>query len=88
MYEFQLDINIKPDKGWQTEDMFVPAGFHIDTEITGEDEKGEGEQGDQPYPYPMGVGGMIMNGCYGKNYQLGDPCYVVEDTTKLCLVSK
>ena len=67
--------------------MIVPPGFHIDAQVTGEDEKPEGEQGDQPYAYPMGIGGLIMNGCYDSKYQLGDPCYVAKDTTTLCLVS-
>ena len=83
-----MEIDIEPDKGWQTENMFVPAGFHIGAEITGEDEKPEGQKGEQGFAYPMGIGGMIMNGCYGTNYQLGDPCYQAKDTTTLCLVSK
>ncbi len=83
---FQLDINIVPDKGWQTEDLFVPSGFHIDAEITGEDAKQEGEKGEQPFSYPMGVGGMIMNGCYDKNYQPGDPCFQAKGKTTICLV--
>ena len=85
---FQLDINIVPDKGWKTEDLFVPSGFHIDAELTGEDEKPKGEMGEQPFAYPMGVGGMIMNGCFDKNYQPGDPCFDAKGDTTLCLVSK
>ncbi|XP_078360290.1 uncharacterized protein LOC144644633 isoform X2 [Oculina patagonica] len=81
----KLDINIEPDKGWKTEDMFVPPGFHIDAEITGEDEKPDGEIGDQAFTYPMGVGGLIMNGCFGKNYQPGDPCYQATWKTTICL---
>jgi len=87
-FYFQLEIDIEPDKGWQTEDMFVPPGFHIGAEITGEDEKPEGQKGEQAFTYPMGIGGMIMNGCYGTNYQLGDPCYQAKDATTLCWVSK
>ena len=85
---FQLEVNIEPDKGWQTEGLFVPPGFHIDAEVTGEDEKPKGEKGEQPFAYPMGIGGVMMNGCYGTNYKPGDPCYVAKDTTTLCLVSK
>ena len=81
-----MEINIEPDKGWKTEDLFVPSGFHIDAEVTGEDERPKGEKGAQPFSYPMGIGGMIMNGCYDTNYKLGDPCYVAKDTTTLCLV--
>ena len=87
-FYFQLEIDIEPDKGWQTEDMFVPPGFHLGAEITGEDEKPEGQKGEQAFAYPMGIGGMIMNGCYGTNYQLGDPCYQAKDATTLCWVSK
>ena len=88
MAYFQLNINIKPDKGWKSDDFFVPPGFHIDAEVTGEAEKSEGEKGEQPFAYPMGIGGMMMNGCYDTDYQRGDPCYQAKDTTTLCLVSK
>jgi len=66
--------------------LLVPAGFHIDAELTGEEEKSEGETGEQPYVYPMGVGGLLMNGCFGTNYQPGDPCYEARWKTTLCLV--
>ena len=68
--------------------MFVPPGFHVDAEVTGEDEKPEGEAGDQPFLYPMGVGGMLMNSCVGTNYQPGDPCYEAYWETTICAVSK
>ena len=83
-----MEIDIEPNKGWQTEDMFLPPGFRIGAEITGKDKKPKGQKGEEPFTYPMGIGGMIMNGCYGTNYQLGDPCYQAKDTTTLCLVSK
>ena len=82
-----MDIDIQPEKGWKTEDIFVPPGFHIDAELTGEDERPEGEAGEQPYIYPMGVGGILMNGCFGTNYQPGDPCYEAFWKTTLCHVS-
>ncbi|XP_078353422.1 uncharacterized protein LOC144638115 isoform X2 [Oculina patagonica] len=81
----KLEINIEPEKGWKTEDMFVPAGFHIDAEMTGEDEEPEGEAGEQPFSFPMGVGGVLMNGCYGTGYQPGDPCYEAYDKTTICM---
>ena len=83
-----MEIDIEPNKGWQTEDMFLPPGFRIGAEITAKGKKPKGQKGEQAFTYPMGIGGMIMNGCYGKNYQLGDPCYQAKDTTTLCLVSK
>lgn len=81
-----MKVNIMPDKGWKTEDLFVPPGFHIDVEITGEDKKPHGEIGVQPFAYPMGVGGLIMNGCFGRDYQPGDPCYAAKRKTTICLV--
>ena len=84
---FKLEINVQPEKGWKTEDLFVPAGFHIDAEMTGEDEEPEGTPGEQPVAYPMGVGGVLMNGCFGTNYQAGDPCYEAEWKTTICAVS-
>ncbi|KAM7449242.1 hypothetical protein ABFA07_002800 [Porites harrisoni] len=71
----KLEINIDPQKGWETENLFVPPGFHIYSKIEGEGEKPKGETGEQPFIYPMGVGGLIMNGCFATNYQKGDPCY-------------
>ena len=49
---FQLEINIDPQKGWETENLFVPPGFHIDSKIEGEDEKPKGETGEQPSSIP------------------------------------
>ncbi len=82
-----MEVNVEPEKGWKTEDLLVPAGFHIDAEITGEDEEPEGETGEQPFVYSMGVGGLLINGCFGTNYQPGDPCYEARWKTTLCLVS-
>ncbi|KAJ7378598.1 hypothetical protein OS493_021898 [Desmophyllum pertusum] len=81
----KLEVNVEPEKGWKTEDLLVPAGFHIDAEMTGEDKKPQGEAGEQPFVYPMGVGGLLMNGCFGTNYQPGDPCYEARWKTTLCL---
>ena len=82
-----METNVKPDKGWQTDDLFVPPGFEIDTKVTKEDKTNHGEAGDQPFAYPMGVGGLIMNGCFGRDYQSGDPCYEATWKTTICLVS-
>ena len=68
--------------------MFVPPGFHIDSKIEGEGEKPKGETGEQPFIYPLGVGGLIMNGCFVTNYQKGDPCYEAKWKTTICLVNE
>ena len=85
---FQLDINIEPEKGWKTEDLFVPPGFHVAAEMKGGGPEPKGEAGTQPFMYPAGLGGILMNGCYGTNYQKGDPCFNAYWKTTRCEVSK
>ncbi|XP_015778649.1 PREDICTED: uncharacterized protein LOC107356562 [Acropora digitifera] len=64
----RLELNIEPEKGWKTESMYSPAGVHVDAEYTSENKDEEDFTGEQPFAYPMGVGGVRMNGCYGTNY--------------------
>ena len=85
---FELEINIDPQKGWETENLFIPPGFHIDSKIEGEGEKPKGKTGEQPFIYPMRVGGLIMNGCFATNYQKGDPCYEAKWETTICMVNE
>ena len=85
---FQLELNIEPDKGWQTESMFAPAGMHIDAEYTNEEDTEELSHEEPPFTYPMGLGGVMMNGCYGSNYQKGDPCYDFKTVSSIYFVSK
>ena len=85
--DLQIKLDIVPDKGWQSEDMFVPPGYHLDSTITeGESSPKEAEM--TPYAYPAGLGTVLMNGCYGTGYQEGDPCYVATWTLDACLVKK
>ena len=40
--------------------------------------------------YPMGLGPVILNGCFHTNYQPGDPCYSFTYSSRAkgrCLVS-
>ena len=85
---FQLELNIEPEKGWKTESMFAPAGMHIDAAYTKEEGTKKSNQGEPPFTYPMGVGGVMMNGCYGSNYQKGDPCYAAKRVSSICSVSE
>ena len=80
-------MNIQPEKGWKTETMMVPAGVHMEVKYNGDEENEEKNTGEQPFAYPMGVGGILMNGCYGTNYQKGDPCYDFKTASSFCLVS-
>lgn len=83
-----MELNIQPDKGWETESMFVPAGVHIDAEYTSKGKAEKSNTGVQPFVYPMGMGGVMMNGCYGRNYQEGDACYAFKRMSPICLVSE
>ena len=75
----QLAIDIEPDKGRKTEDLFVPPAFHIQAGLSGgEGGKPKGESGAQPFAFPVGVGGVLMNGCSGTNYQSGNPYYAAK----------
>lgn len=67
-------MDIVPDKSWQTEDMFVPAGYHMNSHIASDDSAPK-EVGEAPYTYPAGLGNVLMNGCWGTGYKEGDPCY-------------
>ena len=85
---FQLELNIEPEKGWKTESMYAPAGVHVDAEYTSEDKDEEDFTAEQTFAYPMGIGGVMMNGCYDTNYQIGDPCYDFKTASPNCHVSK
>ena len=75
-----------PDKGWENEDMFVPPGYHIDAAVEG-GETSPKEEGQVPYVFPSGVGGVLMNGCWGTDYKPNDPCYNSKATSTICSVS-
>ena len=76
-----------PDKGWSTPDMFVPPGYHMGASISGVPKDAK-EQGDVPYTYSpaTGLGYVMMNGCWGKNYTASDPCYNAKWTSSVCQV--
>lgn len=78
-----------PDKGWSTPDMFVPPGYHLGASISGLP-KPEKEKGDVPYTYApsTGLGYVMMNGCWGKNYTASDPCYNAKWTSSVCQVGR
>ncbi|XP_078357304.1 uncharacterized protein LOC144642194 [Oculina patagonica] len=81
----EIKLDIMPDKGWSTPDMFVPPGYHMGASISGPP-KAEKEEGDVPYTYApaTGLGYVMMNGCWGKNYTASDPCYNAKWTSSVC----
>ena len=86
VFALQIKLDIVPEKGWHSEDMFVPPGYHLDSVIS-DDSGSPKEPEPTAYVYPAGLGNVIMNGCYGTGYQETDPCYVAKWALDACLVS-
>ena len=83
---FQIKLDISPDKTWVNENMFVPSAYHIDASVQ-DDKKAPEEAGDTPFIYPAGMGQVLMNGCWGKDYKIGDPCYNAKENSSICWVN-
>ena len=41
--------------------------------------------GGSAFTYPVGLGPMLMNGCFGSGYTKGDPCYANKRNSQKCL---
>lgn len=83
----QIKLDITGDKGWQTDDMFIPPGYHMYAKIEPESKPASAVNGQPPFTFPFGAGGLIMNGCFGSGYKPGDRCYDATWATTKCLVS-
>ena len=66
--------------------MFLPSGYHIDAAVS-EGEKSPSQEAPVPFTYPAGIGGVLMNGCWGTDYKENDPCYNSKTTEDNCDVS-
>ena len=84
---FQVKLDINPDKAWINDNMFVPSAYHLDASVEGGSKSPE-ERGDTPFIYPAGMGQVLMNGCWGKDYKIGDPCYNAKLNSTICWVSR
>ncbi|XP_078599632.1 uncharacterized protein LOC144874877 [Branchiostoma floridae x Branchiostoma japonicum] len=66
-------------RGTNTGDTYSPAGYELrmdfETNDDGDDDELDSSDGMSPAVYPMGVGPLLMNGCFQTNYAEGDPCY-------------
>ncbi|XP_077985473.1 uncharacterized protein LOC144440089 [Glandiceps talaboti] len=70
----KASIDVQPQNGFQSDGSYAPPAWHIDVEV--KEEHGKEESSSQPvFGYPMGIGPMMFNGCYGSGYLPGDPCY-------------
>ena len=67
-------VSFQRTQGFSGLDEFEPAGWQLQV---GEKSKPHepSSQDDGPALWPAGVGMALMNGCFGKNYAPGDPCY-------------
>lgn len=75
-----------PEKSWIKDNLFVPSAYHIDATVE-DGSRSPKEQGGTPFIYPAGMGQVLMNGCWGKDYQKGDPCYNAKATSPICRVN-
>ncbi|XP_077985119.1 uncharacterized protein LOC144439759 [Glandiceps talaboti] len=66
-------VDIQPQNGFMSEDMLAPPAWHIETGVNSGDNGQESKE--DYYSYPMGVGPVMMNGCWGTGYKEGDPCF-------------
>ena len=83
----QIELDIIPDKTFQGDDVQVPEGYHLSAGIA-DNEKQPEEKGDTPFFYPAGMGQVLMNGCFGRDYKEGDPCFKTKRKAKVCYVSR
>ena len=78
------EIDFQELPGFQGLNEFQPPGWSLSSESDSGDEEPEGEK-DQPMAYPAGVGFALMNGCFGRDYKPGDPCYADKRLSTICL---
>ena len=78
------EISFQELPGFQGLQEFQPAGWSLSAESTPKKEQPEGQQA-QPVAYPAGVGFALMNGCFGRDYKPGDPCYANKRRSTKCL---
>ena len=65
-----------------SDNMIVPSAYHLDASIDG-DSKSPVEEGKTPFIYSAGMGQILMNGCWGKDCKIGDPCYNAKENSSL-----
>ncbi|XP_078358827.1 uncharacterized protein LOC144643444 isoform X2 [Oculina patagonica] len=82
---FTIQLDIKPDMTFDSdrENAHLPEGYHLSATVEDEDEP-QHEAAAPAYVYPAGMGHVLMNGCYGRDYQENDPCYQIRRTASYC----
>jgi len=81
-----VEIKLKNEKGYVDLGGEFQAGG-MDLKIQNIQSKAPSKSGDggQSFTYPVGIGPMLMNGCFGTGYKIGDPCYAAKRLNTKCL---
>ncbi|XP_035660137.1 uncharacterized protein LOC118404864 [Branchiostoma floridae] len=76
--EMKAEIDFVEQKGMVQDDLFAPPGMKMKVDVQKSPKKQNEKDDMSPPPafsYPVGMGGTLMNGCFGTGYKRGDPCY-------------
>ncbi|CAH1252512.1 PRSS12 [Branchiostoma lanceolatum] len=82
----QARVQVLHGRGMNTGDSFSPASQEVRMTFDHREENAEQDSsqvgGGQAYPF--GMGPIMMNGCFGTNYQEGDPCFEAFTPIEAC----
>ena len=80
-----VQIDLKNDKGYlDLGGEFQGGDMHVKIQNIETPER-ETRSGGDAFAYPAGIGPMLINGCYGTDYKIGDPCYAAKRNSEKCL---
>ena len=80
-----VEIKIKHDKGYKDEGgEFQDGGANIKIQDI-EKPSRDSHSAEESHVYPVGIGPILINGCYGSGYGPGDPCYAYKRLSDKCL---
>eukprot|EP00058_Branchiostoma_floridae_P002532 XP_002588020.1 hypothetical protein BRAFLDRAFT_89006 [Branchiostoma floridae] len=88
--EMKAEIDFVEQKGMVQDDLFAPPGMKMKVDVQKSPKKQNEKDDMSPPPafsYPVGMGGTLMNGCFGTGYKRGDPCYKAKRPIPPCQAS-
>ncbi|KAI8491792.1 hypothetical protein Bbelb_305970 [Branchiostoma belcheri] len=85
----EADVRVLPiSRGDNLGNSFVPAGYEISHKYHyadgTDDEQDSSTAAVSAYSYPVGLGPVLMNGCFGTGYVNGDPCWEAKIPRESC----
>ncbi|XP_019634114.1 PREDICTED: uncharacterized protein LOC109477328 [Branchiostoma belcheri] len=85
----EADVRVLPiSRGDNLGNSFVPAGYEISHKYHYADETDDEQDSStaavSAYSYPVGLGPVLMNGCFGTGYVNGDPCWEAKIPRESC----